>query len=192
MSVSLEYVKKIKNIIKENLDRYSLVNNNNNNNNGINGNNHQSSEKREFLINDQLLLETILLTIRGETIKYSSYKKKQNSEQELKLENDIKHLEERVKKDLNNISLEEILLLNEKKETLAEIRKTIIEGVMLRSRCRYEDLGEKPAKYFLSLENRNYQDKVIQHLIDEKGEEVNKTMDILEVQKNYYKIYILK
>ena len=71
----VEYVKKIKNIIKENLDRYSLINNN-----GINGNNHQSSEKREFLINDQLLLETILLTIRGESIKYSSYKKKQNSE----------------------------------------------------------------------------------------------------------------
>ena len=83
--------------------------------------------------------------------------------------------------------MEEILLLNEKKETLAEIRKKKIEGVMLRSRCRYEDLGEKPTKYFLSLENRNYQDKVIQHLIDDKGKEVNKTKDILEVQKNYYK-----
>ena len=58
---------------------------------------------------------------------------------------------------------------------------------MLRSRCRYEDLGEKPTKYFLSLENRNYQDKVIQHLIDDMGEEVSKTKDILEVQKNYYK-----
>ena len=79
------------------------------------------------------------------------------------------------------------MLLNEKKETLAEIRKKKIEGVMLRSRCRYEDLGEKPTKYFLSLENRNYQDKVIQHLIDDKGKEVNKTKDILEVQKNYYK-----
>ena len=71
------------------------------------------------MINDQLLLETILLTIRGETIKYSSYKKKQNTEQELKLENDIKHLEERVQKDLNNISLGEILLLNEKKRNIS-------------------------------------------------------------------------
>ena len=69
------------------------------------------------MINDQLLLETTVLTIPDETIKYSSYKKKQNIEQELKLENGIKHLEERVKKDLKNISLEEILLLNEKKET---------------------------------------------------------------------------
>ena len=83
-------------MINENLERYSLVNNNN----SINGHNHQSSEKREFMINDQLLLETILLTIRGETIKYSSYKKKQNIEQELKFENVIKHLEEKVQKDL--------------------------------------------------------------------------------------------
>ena len=58
---------------------------------------------------------------------------------------------------------------------------------MLRSRCRYEDLGGKPTKYFINLENRNYQDKVIQQLIDENGKEVNETKDILEVQKNYYK-----
>ena len=89
-----------------------------------------------------------------------------------------------IQEDLNNISLEEILSWIRKKETLAEIRKKKIEGVMLRSKCRYEDLGEEPTKYFLSLENRNYQDKVIQHLIDEKGEEVNKTKDISEVQKN--------
>ena len=89
----MEYVKKIKNIIKENLDRYSLVNNNNIN--GINGNTHQSNEKREFMINDQFLLETILLTIRGTTIKYSSLKKKQNIKKELKLETDIIYSEER-------------------------------------------------------------------------------------------------
>ena len=58
---------------------------------------------------------------------------------------------------------------------------------MLKSRCRYEELGEKPTKYFLNLENRNYQEKVIQYLIDENGEEVYETKDILEVQKNYYK-----
>lgn len=34
--------------------------------------------KEEFTITDQLLLETILMMIRGETIKYSSYKKKNN------------------------------------------------------------------------------------------------------------------
>ena len=83
--------------------------------------------------------------------------------------------------------MEEILLLEGKKNKLEEIRKIKIDGVMLRSRCRYEDLGEKPTKYFLNLESRNYQDKVINHLIDENGDEVYKTKDILDTQKRYYK-----
>ena len=37
------------------------------------------------------------------------------------------------------------------------------------------------------MEKRNYQDKVINHLIDENGEEIYKTKDILEAQKSYYK-----
>ena len=125
--------------------------------------------------------------IRGETIKYSSYKKKQITEQEMTLEREIKQLEEQVQNNLNDISMDEILLLNDKKEKLEEIRKIKMDGVMLRSRCRYEDLGENPTKYFLNLENRNYQDKVINHLIDENGEEIYKTKDILEAQKSYYK-----
>ena len=52
-------------------------NNNNNNSNGsINNNNNSNYHNKEFIINDQLLLETILMMIRGETIKYSSYRKK--------------------------------------------------------------------------------------------------------------------
>ena len=46
----------------------------NSNNNNYNKN--DSDQNKEFIINDQLLLETILMMIRGETIKYSSFKKK--------------------------------------------------------------------------------------------------------------------
>ena len=46
---------------------------------------------------------------------------------------------------------------------------------MLRSRSRYEELGEKPTKYFLQLENRNYTNKVINKLVDENGNEFNDT-----------------
>ena len=83
------HVKKVKQVINENLDRYRLkdassdnTNNNNNNNNNKNDNNNNNNNNKDtidgnsFSINDQLLLETILLMIRGETIKYSSYKKK--------------------------------------------------------------------------------------------------------------------
>ena len=81
-----------------------------------------------------MLLETILLVIRGETIKDSSYKKKVSEEKKVKLEKDIKHLEENVQTNINEISNEEILLLQEKHEALREIRQKKIEGVMLWSR----------------------------------------------------------
>ena len=183
----IEYVNKVKKVINETLDIYRVKNNNNNNNNNNNDNNNNNNG---FTINDQLLLETILLMIRGETIKYSSFKKKQKNEQEINLDREIKELEERVQNNLNSISMEDITLLNNKKEKMEEIRKTKLEGVMLRSRCHYEDLGEKPTKYFLNMENRNYQDKVINNLIDENGEEIFKTKDILEAPKKYYsKLY---
>ena len=55
----------------------NIINNNNNNNNINNNNNNNNNDDLEntYSINDQLLLEMILLAIRGETIKYSSRKK---------------------------------------------------------------------------------------------------------------------
>ena len=75
----------------------------------------------------------------------------------------------------------------EEKKCANRTKKTIIEGTNLRSRCRYEDLGEKPSSYFFKLENRNYTDKVMSRLIDENNEELTDAKDILEFQKQYYK-----
>lgn len=58
---------------------------------------------------------------------------------------------------------------------------------MLRSKCRYEDLGEKPTNYFFNLENRNYTSKVINKLVEEDGSEYYNTKDILNCQKQFYK-----
>ena len=78
---------------------YNTINNNNNNNDNNNNdnnnnynNNNEEEEEDNFSINDQLLLETILFTIRGETIKYSSRKKKLNMEKEIQSEREIKGL----------------------------------------------------------------------------------------------------
>ena len=61
---------------------------------------------------------------------------------------------------------------------------------MLRSRCRYEDMGEKPSKYFLNLESRNFTSKVISKLANENGEEYTETQDILNYQNSTIKICI--
>ena len=127
------------------------------------------------------------MMIRGETIKYSSYKKKNNEQEEKQLENEIQLLEQSVMNNLNEASADDIKTLDDKRNLLVELRKVKIEGTILRSRCRYEDLGEKPSSYFLKLENRNYTDKVMSKLIDENNEELTDTKDILDFQKQYYK-----
>ena len=57
-----------------------------------------------------------------------------------------------------------------------------MEGMMLRSRSRYEDLGENPSHYFLNLEKRNYTSKVFHKLVKTGGKEITSTTDILKCQ----------
>ena len=59
--------------------------------------------------------------------------------------------------------------------------------MILRSRSRNEDLGEKLTQYFLNQEKRNYTSKVILKLINEDGEEFTKTPGILNCQNSFYK-----
>ena len=111
-------------------------------------------------------------------------------EEEKKLEDDIKGIENDINNNFQNIDVEKLESLSQKKSRLIEIRKQKIEGVMLRSRCRYQDLGEKPSKYFLNLENRQYTNKVMNKITEEDGEEFTSSSDILNCQKRFYeKLY---
>ena len=133
-------------------------------------------------------LEMILLMIRGETIKYSSRKKKEKEKLQKQLEEEIAKLENSMSEESIKFTVENSTLLEEKKKNrLYELRENIIEGVMIRSRCRYEELGEKPTSYFLNLEKRNFTIKVITKIIEDNGHECISTNEILKAQKNYYK-----
>ena len=110
-----------------------------------------SDENIIFDINDQLFLETLLLIIRGKTIQYSSFKRKKSQEEENKLESEIKVIENEINNNLINMSEERLQEYERKKNTLNKIRNEKTEGIMLRSRSRYEELGEKPTTYFLQL-----------------------------------------
>lgn len=63
------------------------------------------------------------LTIRGETIKYSSSKKKENSRQKKQLEEEISKLGNNVTQNLQTVGQEDINLLVDKKNRIYEIRK---------------------------------------------------------------------
>ena len=68
------------------------------------------------------------------------------------------------------MSEEDLNLLENKKNRLSEIRKHKIEGVMKRSRCRYEALGENLQVTFLNFEKRNFTNKVITKIIEDNGQ----------------------
>ena len=99
------------------------------------------------------------------------------------MEQEIKQLEDEINNDFSNIDDEKILNLSRKKPILTDIRKEKIEGVMLRSRRRYQDLGEKPSKYFFNLENRN---KAMNKIIENDGTEYSETKEILKCQQKFY------
>ena len=65
----------------------------------------------------------ILLAIRGKTIKYSSRKKKEKTKQGKQLEEEISKLESKISENLEKVDLEEINLLEDKRNRLQEIRK---------------------------------------------------------------------
>ena len=75
----------------------------------VNNGNHVNvaNDEIQFIINDQLFLETLLMMIRGNTIKYSSEKKKKRVKVEIALEKDIKRLENVI--CLNGINLVKLL-----------------------------------------------------------------------------------
>ena len=56
-------------------------------------------EKLQFNINEQLFLEVLLMIIRGDTIKYSSIKKKERYKEEQDLELEIKAIEDNLNTD---------------------------------------------------------------------------------------------
>lgn len=93
------------------------------------------------------------MEIRGSTISYSSYIKKEKDRKEKTLLQEIENLESDASIDLNK--------LEEKKKELENIRKEKLLGHMIRSRARWIEEGEKPSKYFCNLESRNYLNKTI-------------------------------
>ena len=105
----------------------------------------------EFRIDINLFYETLLMMIRGETVKFSKRKARRNREQESKIINDIETLQKQIASGSHEKN-EELLRA---KDRLEELRAPKIQGLITRSRVAWYEEGEKSTKYFLSLEKRN-------------------------------------
>ena len=107
----------------------------------------------EIMIPHTLFWETLLVTLRGTIIHYSKQKKASKRRAENELNREIEQLDKKV--STGQASEEEILRLREQNITLTDLRKEDLKGAYIRSRADWLEVGEKPSKFFLNLENRN-------------------------------------
>ena len=133
----------------------------------------------QFLISHQLFLETLLMELRGKSISYSSYKKKQNEEHENGLIKEI----ELVEQSLTEENVETIEML---REELRTIRKAKMQGYLIRSRAQIIEDDEKPTNYFCNLEKHHYTSKIIPKLEKSNGTIINEQTTILREVKTFY------
>ena len=147
-----------------------------------------STEDICLTVDDQLFLDVLLMKIRAKTISYASYKKKIRLEDEKRLLQEIGNLEK-----IQNPNILEQELLKEKQEELTNIRDFRLRGVLLRSRARWVEDGEKVTSYFCSLEKRNYVNKCISKLTLDNDLEITDKLHIAnEIKCFYEKLYAKK
>ena len=140
-------------------------------------------------INPELFLDTLLLEIRGATIKYCAEKKRNRKAKEQLLLSDIEILEKQLYNN-SNINEDTLNEINLKRETLENIYKHEAEGAFVRSRVKYKLEGEKPTKMFCALEKHNGMQRYVPQLLvkNENGNEklINKQSEVEKEIKDYY------
>ena len=118
---------------------------------------HQNSE-----CDPNILWDSMKCTITGFCMEYGARKKKERKVEKARLMKEI----EKVKIKLNDSSSNDSLT-SELKDLEAEFNKILdfeTKGLMIRSRCRWMEHGEKSSKYFCNLEKRSSDRKSIHRL----------------------------
>ena len=62
-----------------------------------------------------------------------------------------------------------------------------MKGLIIRSKAKWTEEGEKCSKYFMNLEKRNISKKSITDLIDTDGNVVKNQEELINLQVQYYK-----
>ena len=143
-----------------------------------------SDQELTFTIEEDLLLEILLYKIRAKTMKFASDLKKSKDTLEEKLIKEIEAAEG------NEFDTPPEDYIDNLKKQLTNLRESKLKGQMIRSRIKWLHSGEKPSKYFCSLEKKNFLDKVIRKIELDNGEiviEQNKILD--HVQKYYTQLF---
>ena len=122
----------------------------------------ETLQEVHYTIDKQLLFETLLFEIRGDTIKYSAEQKRnKNAERKLILHN-LEEAEKESDKDPSNEAKRD--RLDDCKQTANDFERKEAEGAATRARADWKLNGEKPTKFFCALEKHNNLQKYIPRL----------------------------
>ena len=146
--------------------------------------------KNEYGYNNQTQWELIKLKIKQLSLEYSKLKnlEKKNTAKRLQTElNDVDKLlserptckETQTKREKIRMELE---ILEQHKARAAQVR----------ARAHWVEKGEKNTKYFLNLEKSKGNAKVMDSVKNEKGDILTDQMDIIKVQRDYFKLQYSK
>ncbi len=123
------------------------------------------------------------LNIRSFSAAFCIKKKEERTKFKKELEKELQQLENSL--DKNN-SIEELNQDNSNKNELEKMEQAEINGPMFRSKVKWCEDGEKNSMYFLSLEKRNYVNKLIKQLqINYKI--IKEPLEISDALRSFYK-----
>ena len=127
--------------------------------------------------------EMIKMNIRTASIQYASKKKRYRDEIIKLLQTKINDLSKRFVETQNDSILN---TLDDTKNELENRVQEFTNGALIRSRVQWFEEGEKPTKYFLNLEKRNHNLKLISRLQLDNGEITTDNDRILNAQEYFY------
>ena len=141
-----------------------------------------------YYINPQLLMECILLEIRGKSIEYCARKKKLKNQTQYLAIHRLEIAETSSDNDPSNTDLKAELI--KAKAEVEEFAKQDLEGSLCRARTKWQVDGEKPSKFFCNLEKYNALQKYIPELKvrNDNNEEVT-VKDQKSVDRELLKFY---
>jgi len=142
-------------------------------------------EKYKDVTDLGLKWDVIKMEIRSFTVQYSKRRARSEKDKENQLLIKLNDLQEKLCSSRNDLNL-----LNDYYTLTAKLEKLLnrkIKGMILRSKARWYENGEKNSKYFLNLEKRNFLRKKISKLKLSNGEETDDAKTILEEEKTFYK-----
>jgi exonuclease III len=134
-----------------------------------------------------LLWEAIKLKIRTETIRYSAQKKRSKNNIMQALEKRLERLQAKFQSNPTDEDNNDINLI---KHDINNLLQEQVMGCLVRSKLTWQEYAEKPSKFFLSLEKRNYNNKTIKSIKHSNGTIITDKENILrELHRFYSKLY---